>query len=99
MTRMLERWVLRRVAGRVERRMPYLDKKKLMEALAVPEGSPLLVAVMNVALGREQEAREMCSVRGQSNEDLRFNSGKLNDAIEFQEELIALVRKANGQTK
>jgi hypothetical protein len=38
-------------------------------------------------------------MRVQSDEDLRFNSGKLADAVEFQEELIALVAKANEAKK
>jgi hypothetical protein len=78
-----------------------MDSQKLLEALgsaSSPQGgeeAPVIRAVLHVAAGREEEAREMCSARGQSDADLRYNSGKLADAIEFQEELIALVKKAS----
>lgn len=90
----LERWVMGQVADRTLKRVGVMPKEKMLEALGRGEEDPLVGAVLNVAAGREQEARELCSVRGQSNEDLRYHSGKLADAIEFQEDLIALVDKA-----
>jgi len=96
---MIERWVMGRVADRALKRVGVMEKGKILEALGAGEESPLVKAVLNLAAGREQEAREMCSMRVQSAEDLRFNSGKLADAVEFQEELIALVTKASQAKK
>jgi hypothetical protein len=72
-----------------------MPQEKILEALGGKESAAAVEAVLNLAAGREQEARELCSARGQSSDDLRFNSGKLWDAMEFQEELIQLVDKAN----
>jgi hypothetical protein len=95
----IERWVMGRVADRALKRVGVMEKGKILEALGAGEESPLVKAVLNLAAGREQEAREMCSMRVQNAEDLRFNSGKLADAVEFQEELIALVTKASQAKK
>jgi len=91
----IERWAVRRVTARALARLPVLDKNKILEGLAVEEDTPLVRAVLSIAAGREQEARENCSVQGQTDQDLRFNSGKLADAVEFQEDLIATMREAN----
>lgn len=93
----IERLMISRTASRVLARLPVMDKKAILEALGRNDEDPALRAVLSIAAGREQEAREFCSVRGQSDADLRFNSGKLADAIEFQEELIALIKKAREQ--
>lgn len=90
----IERWVMRRVTSRAMARVGVMDAQKILEPLGRAGADGVVMAVLNVAAGREQEARELCSVRGQSSEDLRYNSGKLADAIEFQKELIALMGKA-----
>jgi len=97
MMKWLERWVMNRVADRALKRVGVMPKGKILETFGRGEDDPLVGAVLNVAAGREQESREYCSVRGQSNEDLRYHSGKLADAVEFQEDLIALVNKAKKQ--
>lgn len=91
--KIIERLILRRVTEEALTRIGVMNKNKLLEALGRTD-ELVLNAVLSVASGREQEAREMCSVRGQTTEDLRYNSGKLADASEFQEELIALVKRA-----
>ncbi len=89
----IERIVMRRITEKTLKRIGVMDKDKLLEALSAANAQTL-DAVLSVASGREQEAREFCAVRGQSADDLRYNSGKLADAVEFQEELIALIKRA-----
>ena len=95
---MIERWIVKRVTERALKRIGVLEKDKILEGLGTADESSLN-AVLSVAAGREQEAREYCAVRGQSNEDLRYNSGRLADAVEFQEELIALVKRARERKR
>ncbi len=94
MIKLIERWIIKRITERALKRIGVMEKDKILEGLSAA-GEKTLNAILSVAAGREQEAREFCSVRGQTADDLRFNSGKLADAVEFQEELIALVKRAN----
>lgn len=91
-----EKLAMRAATRRALARVGVMESPKILEALSLAGTETVTEAVLNVAAGREEEARELCSVRGQSDADLRFNSGKLADAIEFQEELIALVEKARA---
>lgn len=95
MIKIIERWAIRRIVERTLERIGVLDEKKIQEGLSAASDDTMK-AILSFASGREQEAREFCSVRGQTADDLRFNSGKLADAIEFQEELIALVKDARA---
>ena len=77
------------------RTVPVLDHKKLLACFAVDPETPLLVGVLCVLAGMEEQDKEGVAVAELPPDMRTFYAGGISRCADAQERILELVKKAN----